>query len=70
MNPVNARLKSKTYWYSMALALLTTIQANLPLVQDFLKDHFNTVMFLNLIVITVLRELTARPVGEKQSLME
>ena len=65
MKVIKQNAKSKTNWYLLGLTVLTTAQANLPLLQEYLKDHFGWVMFLNILSVAILRQVTTKPISEK-----
>lgn len=59
------RAKSKTYWLGLAVSLLAYLQANFPLLEGYLGDYKNAVLFLVGLGICYLRELTDKPLSKK-----
>lgn len=55
------RLKSKTYW----LAILVAISSQLPLAKDFLAEYYGITAVVIAVAIAALREATKAPVSEK-----
>ena len=59
------RAKSWTYWLGLSVGVLGLIQANFPLISDFLGDKAGIVNMGIMVSIFVVRELTTKPLSDK-----
>ncbi len=55
------RLKSKTYW----LAILVAVSANLPGLSELLGQYYGLTSLIIAVLIAALREVTKEPVSAK-----
>lgn len=61
MKAIWKRLKSRTYWLSILLA----VSANLPVISDFLGKYYGVTLMVVAVLIAALREVTKEPVSGK-----
>ena len=60
------RLKSKTYWFAIALAVLSTVQASWGILDDYLNPRVAGLAGVFVaILVAVLREVTTEPLSDK-----
>lgn len=66
LEKINARLRSKTYWAAIVMALLTIVEANAQVLTGLLPPTYRTWLLLAwpLVMIT-LREVTTGALADK-----
>lgn len=58
------RHRSKTNWFGFALILFSGLQAQMPVIQEFVTpERYSYIMFGVGLLVIILRELTKDPVG-------
>lgn len=64
---IQQRAKSKTYWLGIAIMLLSYVQENFVLVEQYVGEYKGTVIFIIGGLILFFREITKGPLSEKNA---
>ncbi len=66
MDKITARLKSKTYWAAIVMALVSIIEMNAQIISTALPIEYRSYLLLSWpIVMITLREITAGALSDK-----
>ena len=58
-------LKSKTIGFSLILAILGTVEMNMPLIRDMLGEYYGVSFMVIAVCVAGLRAVTNKPLAEK-----
>lgn len=61
---MNPRLKSRTNRFAIGLAVFGVVEANMPMLHDYLGEWYGLAFVAVAVAVGVLREVTTKPVTE------